>query len=58
MKELLSLLVVAASFSPALSSAQSKPLFPGAELLDTCVVELPLTYAKKGREYLREVTGL
>ena len=25
-------------------------MFPGAELLDTCVVELPLTYAKKDKE--------
>ncbi len=28
----------------------AKPLFPGAEHLDTCVVELPLTYAKKDKE--------
>ncbi|MEO8066656.1 MAG: hypothetical protein ABI599_03075 [Flavobacteriales bacterium] len=30
--------------------AQSKPLFEGAEVLDSCVVELPLTYAKKDKE--------
>lgn len=42
--------MVALSY-PAMSSAQgNKPLFPGANLLDTCVVELPLTYAKKDKE--------
>ena len=29
--------------------AQQPPLFPGAEVLDTCVVDLPLTYAKKDK---------
>jgi len=29
---------------------QNKPLFKGAELLDSCVVELPLTYARKDNE--------
>ena len=34
-----------------MADAQSrKPLFPSAELLDTCTVELPLTYAKKDKE--------
>ena len=36
---------------PSVADAQSrKPLFPSAELLDTCTVELPLTYAKKDKE--------
>jgi hypothetical protein len=37
---------------PSTVNAQSsaKPLFPGAEHLDSCVVELPLTYAKKDKE--------
>ncbi len=30
--------------------AQNKPLFEGAEVLDSCLVELPLTYAKKDME--------
>ncbi|MBK6774368.1 MAG: hypothetical protein IPG74_00485 [Flavobacteriales bacterium] len=30
--------------------AQNKPLFEGAEVLDSCLVELPLTYAKKDKE--------
>jgi hypothetical protein len=30
--------------------AQTEPLFAGAEPLDSCVVELPLTYAKKDKE--------
>jgi hypothetical protein len=30
--------------------AQDKPLFTGAEHLDSCVVDLPLTYAKKDKE--------
>ncbi len=44
------LVVVGALAYPFDSRAQSKPLFPGAELLDSCVVELPLTYAKKDKE--------
>ncbi len=48
---LLPLIAVVALIIPTCSHAQSrKPLFPGAELLDTCVVELPLTYAKKDKE--------
>ena len=31
--------------------AQEQALFAGAELLDSCVVELPLTYAKKDKEH-------
>ncbi len=47
----LPLIAVVALCRPALSSAQGgKSLFPGAEQLDTCVVELPLTYAKKDKE--------
>ena len=30
--------------------AQRKPLFPGAEKLESCTVDLPLTYAKKDKE--------
>lgn len=30
--------------------AQRKPLFTGAEKLEACVVDLPLTYAKKDKE--------
>lgn len=37
-----------ATFTHAQSTV--KPLFPGAELLDSCLVELPLTYAKKDKE--------
>jgi|GEM_PF-2261947 len=48
---LLPLIAIVALVPPTLSHAQSrKPLFPGAEFLDTCVVELPLTYAKKDKE--------
>jgi hypothetical protein len=48
---LLPLIAVAAFVCPTRSDAQSgKPLFAGAELLDTCMVELPLTYAKKDKE--------
>ena len=47
----LPLIALVALCRPGLSSAQGgKPLFPGAEHLDTCVVELPLTYAKKDKE--------
>lgn len=45
------LITAAAIAVPAAATAQNKkPLFPGAEALDTCVVELPLTYAKKDKE--------
>ena len=37
-------------FPVALRAQRGKPLFPGAELLDSCVVDLPLTYAKKDKE--------
>ena len=48
---LLLLITVAAVTCPKLSQAQSKkPLFEGAGLLDTCLVALPLTYAKKDKE--------
>lgn len=52
MKQLLVPLVAfVALIGPSVADAQSrKPLFPGAELLDTCTVELPLTYAKKDKE--------
>lgn len=36
--------------STALAQAQQKPLFDGAGILDSCVVELPLTYAKRDKE--------
>jgi hypothetical protein len=44
------LVLFALSVAPATVPAQSKPLFPGAEHLDSCVVDLPLTYAKKDKE--------
>jgi hypothetical protein len=48
---LLPLIAIAVITCPIRSHAQSgKPLFEGAELLDTCLVELPLTYAKKDKE--------
>ena len=48
---LLPLITVMAMAGTTPSHAQSgRPLFEGAELLDTCVVELPLTYAKKDKE--------
>ncbi len=47
---LILLSVVAVSSGTPAVAQSSKPLFPGAELLDTCVVELPLTYAKKDKE--------
>ncbi len=53
MKHLLLHLVpfVALVIGPNIADAQSrKPFFPGAELLDTCTVALPLTYAKKDKE--------
>ncbi len=52
MKYLLPPLVAfVALMGPSVADAQSrKPLFPGAELLDTCTLELPLTYAKKDKE--------
>ena len=34
----------------AVVRSQPKPLFPGAEHLDSCLVDLPLTYAKKDKE--------
>ena len=34
----------------AVVHAQRKPLFPGADMLETCTVDLPLTYAKKDKE--------
>lgn len=43
-------LLAAALLDAAGASAQKKPLVQGAELLDTCAVELPLTYAKKDKE--------
>lgn len=42
------LLMVALRAVPAL--AQDKPLFAGEPLLDTCRVDLPLTYAKADKE--------
>lgn len=33
-----------------LHAQRSRALFQGAELLDSCVVDLPLTYAKKDKE--------
>lgn len=38
------------SFPFILHAQRDKSLFPGAELLDSCVVDLPLTYAKKDKE--------
>ncbi len=38
------------SYTADVAHAQSKPLFHGAEQLDSCVVDLPLTYAKKDKE--------
>lgn len=32
------------------ANAQRKPLFPGADKLESCTVDLPLTYAKKDKE--------
>ncbi|MBP7513634.1 MAG: hypothetical protein KA791_03750 [Flavobacteriales bacterium] len=47
----LPLVAFVALMGPSVADAQSrKPLFPSAELLDTCTVELPLTYAKKDKE--------
>lgn len=47
----LPLITAAVIASPIHSDAQSgKPLFAGAERLDSCLVELPLTYAKKDKE--------
>lgn len=48
---LLPLIAVAAFACPTRCDAQrGKPLFAGAERLDSCLVELPLTYAKKDKE--------
>lgn len=48
---LLPLITVAVIACPTRSDAQSgRPLFAGAERLDSCLVELPLTYAKKDKE--------
>ena len=43
-------MLTAASIPGVCEAQQSKPLFEGAELLDSCVVELPLSYAKKDKE--------
>ena len=45
-------LLLAAFCLPRYTDAQTatKTLFPGAEHLDSCVVELPLTYSKKDKE--------
>jgi hypothetical protein len=45
-------MLMLAGVRPPYANAQTptKPLFPGAEHLDSCVVELPLTYAKKDKE--------
>lgn len=51
MKHVLPLIAFSAFLNVAPAQAQNrKPLFPGAEALDTCSVELPLTYAKKDKE--------
>lgn len=34
----------------AIVQAQRKPLFPGADKLEACTVDLPLTYTKKDKE--------
>lgn len=39
--------------------AQGKPIFPGAERLDSCTVDLPLTYRKKDEvRYMAAATAL
>jgi hypothetical protein len=46
---------------PGQTTAQSTtpPLFPGAEHLESCLVDLPLTYAKKDKErYTQAARGL
>ena len=51
MKHALPSLAFTAILSVVPARAQHrKPLVPGAEALDTCTVELPLTYAKKDKE--------
>ena len=50
MKSVILVLLVCALACPFVSRAQSRSLFPGDDRLDTCVVELPLTYAKKDKE--------
>ena len=50
MRTILIATIAFTSLQPGLISAQSEALFPGAEKLDTCLVELPLTYAKKDIE--------
>jgi hypothetical protein len=49
MTRYITLVLLAPVLAPPLC-AQDKPLFPGAEFLDSCLVELPLTYAKKDQE--------
>jgi len=39
-----------AFFLAAAMHAQTQPFFAGAEQIDSCVVELPLSYAKKDKE--------
>ncbi|MFZ1689336.1 MAG: hypothetical protein WAU70_18080, partial [Flavobacteriales bacterium] len=46
----IAILCACALTNAAPCQAQSKPLFEGAELLDSCAVDLPLTYAKKDKE--------
>jgi hypothetical protein len=43
----------------AVAQSTTPPLFPGAEHLESCVVDLPLTYAKKDKErYTQAARGL
>lgn len=49
-RSLRSAAVIVAFAGMAVVRAQDAPLFPGEPLLDTCRVELPLTYSKADKE--------
>lgn len=49
MRYFLLFLIASAGLVPLYAQAQDKPLFTGAELLDSCIVDLPLTYAKRDK---------
>lgn len=49
-RSLRSIIVIVALAGMPAAHAQDAPLFPGEPLLDTCRVDLPLTYSKADKE--------